>query len=150
MKCFKILTVCAAIAMPLCSAAAQEAEPAAADASASSGMLVELNKAEQTDGGCHYFLLLRNGTDYDFEVLRLDLYFFDTGGVISKRLLVGTPPVASGDTRVAAFVATEVDCDGVSQILVNNVDPCEVSQGEAPACHELLELGNRTEVNFFK
>ena len=150
MKCFKILTVCAAMTLPFWSAAAQDVQPAATSASASSGMLVELNKAEQTDNGCHYFLLLRNDTDFDFEVLRLDLYFFDTGGVISKRLLVSTPPVGSGDTRVAAFVATDVTCEGVSQILVNNVDPCEVSQGEAPACHEILELGNRTDVNFFK
>ena len=136
--------------LPLWPAAAQDTQSTATAAPASSGMLVELNKAEQTDGGCHYFLLLRNSTEYDFELLRLDLYFFDTAGVISKRLLVSTPPVGSGDTRVAAFVATELTCSDVSQILVNNVDPCDVSQGEAPVCQEILELGNRTEVTFFK
>ena len=85
--------------LPLWPAAAQDTQSTATAAPASSGMLVELNKAEQTDGGCHYFLLLRNSTEYDFELLRLDLYFFDTAGVISKRLLVSTPPVGSGDTR---------------------------------------------------
>ncbi len=162
MNCFRILTVCAALAAPLATAAAQESGTPSADTRTEAGaeagaaadsaarMLIELNKAEQTDLGCQYFLLLRNETDYDFEVLRLDLYFFDTGGVISKRLLVDTPPLDSDATKVATFVARDLACDGVSQILLNKVEPCDVAEGDAPACDELIALNNRTEVTFFK
>jgi hypothetical protein len=158
MKYFKILTAGLTLFLPLLAgapAAAQtEEQPAAgaaADGAEGAALLVELNKAEQIDRGCQYFLLLRNGTDYAFEVFRLDLYFFDTDGVISKRLLIDTPAMQQGDTKVAGFIASDLQCDSVSQILVNDVEPCEVAGDAAPeSCTALLALNNRTDIKFFK
>jgi hypothetical protein len=152
MKLFSFLTGGTALALALTAAAqaqdtATTSEPPADESAA---MSVELNKAEQIERGCQYFLLLRNTTDYDFQTFRLDFYFFDTEGVIAKRLLVDTPPVKPGDTRVAGFVASDLQCDSVSQILVNGVEPCEVAGGAAPDCYGLLALGNRTDIEFFK
>ncbi len=158
MKYFNFLTVAVAIVLALGAqgAQAQSQTDATADGEAQvpgaarDAMSVELNKAEQIERGCQFFLLLRNSTDFTFRTFSLDLYFFDTDGVISRRLLVDTPPVAPDGTQVAAFVATDLQCDTVSQILVNGVQPCEVAGGAAPDCYSLLSLGNRTDITFFK
>jgi hypothetical protein len=157
MKYFNVLAAVFAVCSLTLPALAQEADRETAgemqreDSDAEQQAIqVELNKAEQVERGCQYFLLLRNRTELDLATFRLDMYFFDTDGVIAKRLLVDTPALGPGDTRVAGFLAPELQCDTVSQILVNDVQPCETVEGDAPECYEMLDLGNRTEARFFK
>lgn len=109
-----------------------------------SGIDVELNKMESHgENGCRLAFVFRNGTDQQFETLKLDLVMFNHDDVIARRLIVDASPLRPGKTTVKLFDIDEPPCSEIATVLVNDVPAC-VSAGETRAdCVELVNVSSR-------
>ena len=123
--------------------------PTAASA-ADGSVSLELNKLEPQETGCRAYMLLQNGTQSNFEELRLDIAIFDTNGIVSKRLAVEAAPLPVDKTSLKLFTMTGVACEDVGRMLLNNVLSCVDQSGERGDCVPLLEVSTRTSAAFIK
>lgn len=129
------------------SAAAQDESDAAA---MDDRVTLELNKLEQVDQTCRAYMLFENDSGSDFDQFRLDLVLFDAEGVISRRIAIEAAPLETGRSTVKFFDFTEQQCDSIDRMLVNGVSPCADASGEREDCNDILNLANRTDVDFYQ
>ncbi|GLK80273.1 hypothetical protein [Methylopila turkensis] len=133
----------------LLAAGAAVALGCASSAFAASGVALELNRFEPRDKACRISLVANNTTDKALDSLKLDLVFFDKQGVISRRLAVEAGPLRASKTTVKLFEATEIACDEVSRVLLNDVTSCGAGAGED--CLALVGVTSRVkDVEFSK
>ncbi|WP_026988134.1 hypothetical protein [Fodinicurvata fenggangensis] len=129
------------------SAAAQDESDAAA---MDDRVTLELNKLEQVDQTCRAYMLFENDSGSDFDQFRLDLVLFDAEGVISRRIAIEAAPLETGRSTVKFFDFTEQQCDSIDRMLVNGVSPCADASGDREDCNDILNLANRTDVDFYQ
>jgi hypothetical protein len=111
---------------------------------------IELNKLEDAGGQCVASLLLTNRLSETLEQVRFDLYVFDKGGVIARRLLLDTGPMRTGKTTVASFALLDQPCGNVGRLLVNDVPLCKTAAGADVDCVAALNLTSRAAVPLAK
>lgn len=119
------------------------------EATETGGVTLELNKLEQVDQTCRAYMLFKNDSGSDFEQFRLDLVLFDAEGVISRRIAIEAAPLETGRSTVKFFDFSEQQCEGIDRMLVNGVSPCADASGEREDCTDILNLANRTEIEFY-
>ena len=122
-------------------------DPAAA---AEPGLLIELNKVEDLDGGCVGSLLLTNRLGVALDRFNLDLFLFDASEVIVRRILIDLAPLRSGKTRVAMFHLIDGACSGLSRVLVNDIPTCRAESGGELDCLAGLSVSSRSAVELVK
>ena len=125
----------AALALGLAAAPARAADapaaPAAAPAAAAP-ITLDLNKLEPLPGsspGCRAYLVVNNPDATPIPKLTIDVILFNTEGVIARRLALDLAPLAPRKTSVRLFDLTGLPCDGIGQVLVNDVLSCETGEG---------------------
>lgn len=114
---------------------------------------LELNRLEAREaGGCRVWLVLNNAGTETLDPLRLDLVLFGRDGAVSRRLAVEVGPLPGGRTVVRLFDVAGQPCEGVGQILLNDVLACNGTGPEArSACIERTVLASRPDgVPFLK
>lgn len=114
------------------------------------GIGVELNKLESLDNGCRAYLVVENHTADAFESLRLDLVMFDADSIVAKRLAVEAAPLPAEKTTLKVFDINELACEGIGQILLNDVLACSDASGNRGDCLGLLSVTSRSNVPFLK
>jgi hypothetical protein len=120
-------------------------------ASAAEGELgIELNKLEPAESACRAYLVFENRTPNAYSSLKLDLVMFGTDGVIIKRLAVEGGPLAKDKTSVKLFEITDVTCEQIGRVLMNDVISCEDALGERQNCADDVVTTSRSAVSFFK
>ncbi|MCG8357974.1 MAG: Tat pathway signal sequence domain protein [Kiloniellales bacterium] len=119
-----------------------------AAAQAQSAITLDLNKLEPRENACRAYFILENATESQFSGFTLDLYIFDSEGIIAKRLVVDTAPLIPAKTRIRPVDIREMACDQVSKIVVNDVIDCKDGSGERKDCVTQLGLTNRTAAEF--
>lgn len=120
-------------------------------ASAAEGELgIELNKLEPAETACRAYLVFENRTANAYRSLKLDLVMFGTDGVIIKRLAVEGGPLAKDKTSVKLFEITDVTCEQIGRVLMNDVISCEDALGERQNCVDDVATSSRSAVSFFK
>lgn len=140
-----LAAACAACWWPA-SAPAETAAPAAP-------IKLELNRLEAREaGGCRVWLVLHNAGADALDPLRLDLVLFGRDGAASRRLAVDVGPLPGGRTVVRLFDVAGQPCEGVGQVLLNDVLACNGTGPEArSACVERAVLASRPDgVPFLK
>lgn len=128
-------------------AAAVATSAAAADGSS---VKVELNKLEDTQGGCRVYLVLDNRAEAPFEEFRLDLVLFGPDSVIARRLAIDVGPLRPKKTTVKLFDVSGLACARVGSILVNDVPACRSGQDARNDCIDLVEVATRGTVTMMK
>ena len=111
---------------------------------------IELNKLEDAGGQCVASLLLTNRLSETLEQVRFDLYIFDKGGVIARRLLLDTGPMRPGKTTVASFGLLDGPCANIGRVLVNDIPLCKTAAGVALDCVGALNLSSKAAVELTK
>lgn len=114
---------------------------------------LELNRLEAREAGnCRVWLVLNNAGAEALDPLRLDLVLFGRDGAVSRRLAVDVGPVPGGRTVVRLFDVAGQPCEGVGQLLLNDVLACNGTGPEArSACIERTVLASRPDgVPFLK
>ena len=122
----------------------------AGQAAAAQTLDIELNKLQDLGGQCVVSLLLTNRLSETLEQVRFDLYVFDKGGVIARRLLLDTGPMRTDKTTVASFVLIDQPCANVGRLLVNDVPVCKTAAGAAVDCVAALNLSSRAGIELAK
>ncbi len=119
------------------------------------GLDIELNKAEDGDGACVVSLVVRNDMGQSLDRFSMDLYVFDSDGVIARQVLLDLAPLrgAQGGTKttVARFNLIARPCADISRILVNDIPSCRgEGAGEALDCLAALTVSSRAEIEMVK
>ncbi|RAI60732.1 Tat pathway signal protein [Roseicella frigidaeris] len=119
--------------------------PAAARSDAAPALRLELNRLEARDGGaCRIWMVLNNGQGEGLDPVRLDLVLFGRNGVVARRLAVDVGPLPAGRTVVRIFDLAGQACDGIGQVLLNDVLACGAEPGRN-ACIEQAVLASRVD-----
>ncbi len=124
-------------------------------ATAEPGLDIELNKAEDGDGTCVVSLVVRNDLGQSLDRFSMDLYVFDTDGVIARQVLLDLAPLrgAAGGTKttVARFNLIDRPCAEVSRVLVNDIPSCRgEGAGEPLDCLAALTVSSRAKIEMVK
>lgn len=110
---------------------------------------LEINKTEQRDAGCLFYLVSDNSGARDFQSMKLDLVLFDTDDLILRRIAVNLAPLTSGKTSVKLFEIADTRCDAIGRVLINEVLDCRDDTGNVENCVGMLEPGSRTGISLF-
>lgn len=111
---------------------------------------LELNKVEPSEHGCRIFMVADNQSETAFSALRLDLVFFQTDGVIGKRVALDLAPVKAQKRMVKAFDIDKVKCESIGSILINEVAECRADSGAIENCLSRLSLKSLSTVQLTK
>ena len=118
---------------------------------AAAGLSIELNKVEDNAGSCLASLVVQNGLGHTLDRFSLDLYVFDSAGVIARQVLLDMAPLRNDKTTVARFSLIQRPCGEISRILVNAVPSCRSEEtGEELDCLDNLAVSSRSEVGLVK
>jgi len=124
--------------------AAAPAAPAVAQIEDVSGRLVvELNAAHSTEGGCTFSFLLVNGLAAPIDALIVEAVLFDTGGGVERLTLFDFGRLPAGRPRVRQFAVPGPACDGFGAILINGAETCDMGadMGPDPGATTICEDG---------
>lgn len=116
-------------------------------AAAAPTVSVELNRLEPRETACRVSLVIKNEAEKALDSLKLDLVFFDKQGVIARRLAVEAGPLRATKTSVKLFEATDLGCDAVGRVLLNDVTACS---GEADCLGLIATSSKVKDVEFGK
>jgi hypothetical protein len=115
-----------------------------AAALAETGVRLELNRLEPQGDSCRAYLVIENGTGEPYKSLKLDLFAFDTDGVIAKRLALEAGPLPARKTGVKLFDFTGLSCERFSRVLLNDVVSCETAGGVRTDCLAAIATASKT------
>lgn len=114
-------------------------------------LLVELNKAEEIEGGgCRAFFLFRNQTGKSFSGFEMSLAILDAGGIIDRLLSIDASPLPVQRTTLKLFEIPEISCGNISEILLHDVTSCQPQNEAEMDCFPILTLGSRSAVRLVK
>ena len=116
-----------------------------ADDSAPS-IFIELNKAENTEQGCRPLFLFDNQSGHQLNRFQVELVLFDHEGIHSKQILLDMAPLYEGKKTVASFLLTNVACDQIGSMLINDLPDCHNSVGGALDCLALLQVTSKSDI----
>ena len=114
------------------------------------GLIIELNKVEDVDGGCKAWLVFQNKLGAALDRFNLDLVKFDKDGVIVGRLLIEISPMRNGKTRVTVYRLHDGPCSGLSRVLVNDILECRAEGNGELDCLAGLSVMSRSAIDLVK
>ncbi len=114
------------------------------------GLIIELNKVEDLDGGCQAWPVFQNKLGAALDRFNLDLFKFDKDGVIVGRLLIEILPMRNGRTRVTVYRLHDGPCSGLSRVLVNDILECRAEGNGELDCLAGLSVMSRSAIDLVK
>ena len=114
-------------------------------AAADGGLLIELNKLEDTQEGCRSLFVFDNATGHELNRFQVDLILFDQEGVYAKQVMLDMAPLSEDKKVLASFLLPDHECGAIGSILVNDLPQCEDGAGAQLDCVKLLEVHSRTD-----
>jgi len=110
---------------------------------------LELNQLQPTaDGGCRLSIIATNGLERPMEQLGLEMVAFNKDGLVDQFLRLKFSRISAGKTKVLQFDLAGKSCDGLSRLHINDVMNCVPPSITDVYCPDLLDLGNRTPIEF--
>lgn len=125
---------------------------AGAAAAQEGAIKIELNNIELRNGVCQVFIRVGNETDTAFSAFKVDLAFFDKGGVINDRVLVDLAPLRARKTSIHVFDMPDLECNNVGEVLLNDITECQAEDAaNTPAdCFAAVSLSARGDISFIR
>jgi len=115
------------------------------------GLVVELNKFEDTDAGnCSTFFLFRNTTEKSFEEFEMSLAILNKFGVIDRLLTVDASPLPIARTTLKLFEIPDTECAEISEILLHAIDACRPQNEDNMDCFPIVQLVSKTTAGLVK
>ena len=109
---------------------------------------IELNKAEDNDRStCVAAFVLRNDLAASLDRFSLDLYVFDSEGIIVRQLVLDLAPLRNDKTTVVRFPLLSQPCATIGRVLVNDIPSCRSAEtGEDIDCVAALQVSSRDRI----
>jgi hypothetical protein len=114
-------------------------------AAADGGLLIELNKLEDTQEGCRSLFVFDNATGHELNRFQVDLILFDQEGVYAKQVMLDMAPLSEDKKVLASFLLPDHECGAIGSILVNDLPQCQDGAGTEVDCVKLLQVRSRTD-----
>ncbi|MDD9904666.1 MAG: Tat pathway signal protein [Rhodospirillaceae bacterium] len=143
----RLLTACRLAPAIALLAALNLVSPAIA---AEDGISLELNSAKTVSEACETSFVVRNGLPHTLDRFQLDLYVFDTDGVIKSRSTIDLAPLRANKSTVLAFRLHAAPCASVSKVLVNDIPLCRAESGTVLDCLAGLSVSSRHSIELAK
>lgn len=112
------------------------------------GLELELNKAEQYDGGCRLTFRAGNHFKTRLEGFTVELYLLDPKGVALQSVQFTFGAVAASKARFAKFDLKDRKCTEIGAIFVNEFKSCKAETDITQQCQNGLILKNLTPLRF--
>lgn len=110
---------------------------------------LELNHVQPTqDGGCRLSVIATNGLERPMNQLGLEMVAFNSEGLVDQFLRLDFSRISAGKTKVLQFDLAGKACDSISRLHINDVLNCVPPSITDVYCPDLLELKNRTSIQF--
>ncbi|WP_152502010.1 hypothetical protein [Labrenzia sp. THAF82] len=110
---------------------------------------LELNHTQPTtDGGCRLSIIATNGLERPMNQLGLEMVAFNKDGLVDQFLRLDFTRISAGKTKVLQFDLAGKACDSLSRLHINDVLNCVPPAISDVYCPDLLDLKNRTEIQF--
>jgi len=110
---------------------------------------LELNQLQPIDGGgCRMSIIATNGLERPMDQLTLEMVAFDKDGLVDQFLGLKFSRISAGKTKILQFALAGQACDSISRLHVNNVTNCVPPSITDVYCPDLLDLSNRTPIQF--
>ncbi|MCK7612012.1 hypothetical protein [Roseibium sediminicola] len=110
---------------------------------------LELNQLQPIEGGgCRMSIIATNGLDRPMDQLTLEMVAFDKNGLVDQFLGLKFSRISAGKTKILQFALAGKACDSLSRLHVNNVTNCVPPSITDVYCPDLLDLSNRTPIQF--
>ena len=106
-------------------------------------IVIELNKADDTEQGCRPLFLFDNQSGHQLNKFQVELVLFDEKGVYSRQILLDMAPLYRDKKVVASFLVSELACDRIGSMLVNALPSCANKAGADLDCLALLEVASK-------
>ncbi len=115
-------------------------------------LAIELNKVEDRDQNtCVGAFVLRNHMAAALDRFSLDLYVFDTDGIIAQQLVLDLAPLRTEKTTVVRFQLLDRACATIGKVLVNDIPSCRsAATGEDLDCLAGLSVSSRDRIDLTK
>lgn len=110
---------------------------------------LELNHVQPTqDGGCRLSVIATNGLERPMNQLGLEMVAFNSEGLVDQFLRLDFSRISAGKTKVLQFDLAGKACDSISRLHINDVLNCVPPSITDVYCPDLLEIKNRTSIQF--
>lgn len=110
---------------------------------------LELNQLQPTaDGGCRLSIIATNGLERPMDKLGLEMVAFNKDGLVDQFLRLQFSRISAGKTKILQFDLAGKACDSLSRLHINDVMNCVPSSITDVYCPDLLDLSNRTPIEF--
>lgn len=109
-------------------------------------IIIELNKVENTEQGCRPLFLFDNRSGHQLNRFQVELILFDQKGVYSSQILLDMAPLYKDKKTIASFLLSDIPCDQIGSVLVNDLPDCENSAGNALDCLALLQVASKGDI----
>ncbi len=110
---------------------------------------LELNHVQATqDGGCRLSIIATNGLQRPIDQLGLEMVAFNTDGLVDQFLRLDFSRISAGKTKVLQFDLAGKSCESLSRLHINDVLNCVPPAITDVYCPDLLDLKNRTPIEF--
>jgi len=126
-------------ALPVAVQAQSQTEPP-------SGLMLELNAAQDVEGACRLIFLVENGTGTTIDAASYESVIFDASGTFVRLTLFEFRDLPAGRPRVRRFDVRDTTCENLGRVLINGLNSCVVDGSESAICDDTPTLRSRTEV----
>lgn len=109
-------------------------------------IIIELNKVENTEQGCRPLFLFDNRSGHQLNRFQVELILFDQKGVYSSQILLDMAPLYKDKKTIASFLLSDIPCDQIGSVLVNDLPDCENSAGNALDCLAFLQVASKGDI----
>ena len=109
---------------------------------------LDLNALQPVEGACRVTFLASNGFAVALDKATFELAIFGKDGAIVRLVALDFKGLTAGKTKVMQFDLKDIDCAGVSRVLVNDVTSCVGTGIEPAACLADLRTSTATGINF--
>ncbi|MCF3935778.1 hypothetical protein L1787_20485 [Acuticoccus sp. M5D2P5] len=123
-------------------------EATATGDAAAGALFLELNNLAAAQNGCRVSFLVRNEMGGEIDDLSLEVAVFGKSGALDRLLRLNFGLLLEGKTRVRQFDLDATPCDGIGNVLVNDVASCD-GDGLTPlSCLRAVETRSALDITF--
>ena len=109
---------------------------------------LQLNRLESADDACRATIVVDNSRGRALKSYKLDLFAFDTDGIVQKRVAAELGPIPARKTTVKIFNFPGIACPKLSRVLLSDVLACEGGDATRESCLERTETETKANIPF--
>ncbi|WP_080604205.1 hypothetical protein [Sinorhizobium fredii] len=118
----------------------------AQEATAASGLTIELNEIAPSEKGCKLTFVAGNGLQQSLSKVSFEFVLFDQKGLVERMAVLDFRDLPAGKTKVRQFDLSGTKCEAVKGLLINDAPACVGEGVDKGACMTGLKTGSKSAV----